>query len=234
MWRRFSPCRVVLRHGRTARVIIGGVLVVVAAAAMFLVARAVRRTPWARRVRTMSHEPRLGSRPAGLIARLFIVCLAAPTDSARRSSSPDSRSAQWLRCSANLAVSPSNSSASARALPSRCSSCTSVRRSTSEHCSAPQGARAGRRARGLRRSRFTSSAAVVWRLPVAMGLLASAQLGVPAAVVSIGLATKQITAAQGAAVMAALAAHAGGVCCGCVRCSARRPLTDASAPATST
>ena len=40
-------------------------------------------------------------------------------------------------------------------------------------------------------------AALVWRLPVSMGLVASAQLGVPAAVVSIGLATKQLTAAQG-------------------------------------
>ncbi|MEY2583616.1 MAG: hypothetical protein QOE09_3465, partial [Ilumatobacteraceae bacterium] len=41
----------------------------------------------------------------------------------------------------------------------------------------------------------------VWRLPLSMGLMASAQLGVPASVVSIGLATKQLTAAQGAAVM---------------------------------
>ena len=45
---------------------------------------------------------------------------------------------------------------------------------------------------------------LAWRLPLAMGLVASAQLGVPAAVVSIGLATNQLTAAQGAAVMASL------------------------------
>ncbi|MBK5331369.1 MAG: cation:proton antiporter [Ilumatobacteraceae bacterium] len=77
-------------------------------------------------------------------------------------------------------------------------------------------------------------AALVWRLPVAMGLVASAQLGVPAAVVSIGLATNQLTAAQGAAVMAAalvtLAACATG---GALLGPGRRPLTDASAPITS-
>ena len=60
-------------------------------------------------------------------------------------------------------------------------------------------------------------AALAWRLPVTMGLVASAQLGVPAAVVSIGLATNQLTAAQGAAVMAALlvtlgACAVGGAC----------------------
>lgn len=47
-------------------------------------------------------------------------------------------------------------------------------------------------------------AVLVWRLPTAMGLVAAAQLGVPSAIVSIGLATRQLTAAQGAAVMAAM------------------------------
>ena len=73
-------------------------------------------------------------------------------------------------------------------------------------------------------------AALLWRMTIGAGLLASAQLGVPAAVVSIGLSTNQLTAAQGAAVMAAvlatLAASAvGGVFFG--NCS---PLTDPSAP----
>jgi Kef-type K+ transport system membrane component KefB len=77
-------------------------------------------------------------------------------------------------------------------------------------------------------------AALAWRLPVAMGLVASAQLGVPAAVVSIGLATNQLTAAQGAAVMVAalmtLAACATG---GALLGPGRSSLTDASAPITS-
>jgi Kef-type K+ transport system membrane component KefB len=45
--------------------------------------------------------------------------------------------------------------------------------------------------------------ATVVRLPVAAGLLASAQLGVPAAVASLGLATHLLTPGQGAAVLAA-------------------------------
>ena len=73
-------------------------------------------------------------------------------------------------------------------------------------------------------------AAIVWRLPVAMGLVGSAQLGVPAAVVSIGLATEQITAAQGAAVMMALLVTLGACAAGCAMLGHTGSLTDASAP----
>ena len=77
------------------------------------------------------------------------------------------------------------------------------------------------------------AAALVWRVPVALGLVASAQLGVPAAVVSIGLATNQITAAQGAAVMASLLLTLGACAVGSVLLGPGS-LTDASAPATPT
>ena len=70
-----------------------------------------------------------------------------------------------------------------------------------------------------------------WRLPVGMGLLASAQLGVPAAVVSIGLASKQLTAAQGAAVMAALLVTLGACAAGRAMLGRNVPLIDASARA---
>ena len=73
-------------------------------------------------------------------------------------------------------------------------------------------------------------AAIVWRLPVAMGLVGSAQLGVPAAVVSIGLATEQITAAQGAAVMMALLVTLGACAAGGAMLGHTGSLTDASAP----
>jgi Kef-type K+ transport system membrane component KefB len=73
-------------------------------------------------------------------------------------------------------------------------------------------------------------ASVVWRLPVGMGLVASAQLGVPAAVVSIGLATNQLTAAQGAAVMASLLVTLAACAVGALVLGRRLPLTDASAP----
>jgi Kef-type K+ transport system membrane component KefB len=73
-------------------------------------------------------------------------------------------------------------------------------------------------------------AAVVWRQPIAAGLLASAQLGVPSAVVSIGLATNQLTAAQGAAVMAAMLATLAACAVGAARLGHRGALPDASAP----
>jgi Kef-type K+ transport system membrane component KefB len=70
-----------------------------------------------------------------------------------------------------------------------------------------------------------------WHLPVSIGLLASAQLGVPASVVSIGLATKQLTAAQGAAVMASLLATLAICALGAALVGNQEPLTDASAEA---
>ncbi len=74
-------------------------------------------------------------------------------------------------------------------------------------------------------------AVLAWRLPVGMGLVASAQLGVPAAVVSIGLATEQLTAAQGAAVMASLLITLGAFAVGSVVLGRAKPLTEAGAPA---
>ncbi len=73
-------------------------------------------------------------------------------------------------------------------------------------------------------------AAIVWRLPLALGLVGSAQLGVPAAVVSIGLATEQLTAAQGAAVMMALLVTLGACAVGGVVLGHTGSLTDAIAP----
>ena len=76
------------------------------------------------------------------------------------------------------------------------------------------------------------AAAIVWRLPAALGLVGSAQLGVPAAIVSIGLATNQLTAAQGAAVMASLLVTLGACAAGSALLGHATPLTDASAPLT--
>jgi Kef-type K+ transport system membrane component KefB len=45
--------------------------------------------------------------------------------------------------------------------------------------------------------------AAVWRLPIATGLLATAQLGVPAAVASVGLTVRALDVGQASAVMAA-------------------------------
>jgi hypothetical protein len=73
-------------------------------------------------------------------------------------------------------------------------------------------------------------AAMTWRLPVGMGLIAAAQLGVPAAVVSIGLASRQLSAAQGAAVMASLLVTLGACAIGSAVLGDGGSLTDASAP----
>ncbi|MDO8390398.1 MAG: cation:proton antiporter [Actinomycetota bacterium] len=73
-------------------------------------------------------------------------------------------------------------------------------------------------------------AGVVWRLPLGAGLLAAAQLGVPAAMVSIGLSTGQLTPAQSAAIMAAVLATLGACAVGGAVLGHRGPLTDASAP----
>jgi Kef-type K+ transport system membrane component KefB len=75
-------------------------------------------------------------------------------------------------------------------------------------------------------------AGLLWRLPLGLGLVASVQLGVPAAVVSIGLATNQLTAAQGAAVMASLLVTLGACAIGGAMLGQGGTLT-ASAPASS-
>lgn len=71
----------------------------------------------------------------------------------------------------------------------------------------------------------------VWRLPLGAGLLASAQLGVPAAVVSIGLSTSVLTAAQGAAVMASVLVTFGACSVGSVMLGHRGSLRGGTAPA---
>ena len=73
-------------------------------------------------------------------------------------------------------------------------------------------------------------AAVVWRLPLGAGLVATAQLGVPAAVVSVGLGTGALTPAQGAAVLAAALVSLVVVAVGSALLGAAPPVTDAVAP----
>ena len=73
-------------------------------------------------------------------------------------------------------------------------------------------------------------AALVWKLPIGAGLLASAQLGVPSAVVSIGLASGQLTPAQGAAVMASVLATLGACAVGSVLLGRGGLVRDAVAP----
>jgi Kef-type K+ transport system membrane component KefB len=75
------------------------------------------------------------------------------------------------------------------------------------------------------------AAALAWRLPLGTGLLASAQLGVPVAVVSIGLVTHQIDSTIAAAVMASVLVTLAACALGGVLLGHGGGLTDASAPA---
>ena len=74
-------------------------------------------------------------------------------------------------------------------------------------------------------------AGLLWKLPIGAGLLASAQLGVPSAVVSIGLASGQLTPAQGAAVMASVLVTLGACAVGSVLLGSGGLVRDAVAPA---
>jgi len=223
---------VVLATGRIARVIIGGVLVVVAAAAMFLVARAVRRTPWARRVRTMSHSRGWGLDLRVSLLALFICAWIASHFGASvliagfavgavvaLLGEPRRVAQQLVGIGEGFAIPlffvhlGAQIDLGALLNSSKALTLTGVLAATA--------------------IAIHVVTAALWKLPVSMGLLASAQLGVPAAVVSIGLATKQITAAQGAAVMAALLLTLGACAVGGAMLGQGR-LTDANAPATST
>jgi Kef-type K+ transport system membrane component KefB len=74
------------------------------------------------------------------------------------------------------------------------------------------------------------AAAAAGRLPVSMGLLATAQLGVPSAIVTLGLASHQLTPAQASAVMAAVLVSLAACAAGGVMAGHSGRLTDASAP----
>ncbi len=72
--------------------------------------------------------------------------------------------------------------------------------------------------------------ATLLRLPLAIGLAATAQLGVPAAVVSIGLTSRSLTAGAAAAIMTAAVATLGTSSLGVLRLSATtRPVLPLSA-----
>ncbi len=74
------------------------------------------------------------------------------------------------------------------------------------------------------------AAALVWRLPLGSGLLSSAQLGVPVAVVSIGLVTHQLSSTTAAAIMASVLVTLAACALGGALLGHGSGLTDASAP----
>jgi Kef-type K+ transport system membrane component KefB len=73
-------------------------------------------------------------------------------------------------------------------------------------------------------------AARIWRLPLGAGLLSTAQLGVPSAIVSIGLVSHSLSAAQGSAIMAAVLASLAACALGAALVGRPMPITDHAAP----
>jgi Kef-type K+ transport system membrane component KefB len=222
----------VLATGRVARVVVGGVLVVLAAAAMVLLAQAARDRAWVLRVRTLSRD-----RGWGLDLRVSLLALFT---------------CAWIasRFGASILIAGFAVGAVVALLGE-------PRRVAQQLVGLGQGfaiplffVHLGAQIdlgalfdspKALSLAGVLAAvgilihvgAAIVWRLPFPMGLLASAQLGVPSAVVAVGLATQQLTAAQGAAVMAALLVSLGACAVGGALLG-QGPLTDASAPAPST
>ena len=220
---------VILATGRLWRVVLGGVLVVIAGAVLLLLASAARGRGWVRRLRALSHD-----RGWGLDLRVSLLALFT---------------CAWLADEFGTSI-----LIAGFAVGSVVAFLGEPRRvalqlvGIGEGFAIPLffvhlGAQIDVRAllhtpKALILAGMLAAvaiavhvvAALVWRLPVAMGFVASAQLGVPAAVVSIGLATNQLTAAQGAAVMVAALLTLAACAVGDALLGPARPLTDASAP----
>nr|MDP9464518.1 cation:proton antiporter [Actinomycetota bacterium] len=223
---------VVLTTGRVTRVLSGGVLVILAAAGLLVLATAVRDRLWVQRVRVLSRD-----RGWGLDLRISLLALFT---------------CAWLatRFGTSILI-------AGFAVGTVVALLGQPRRVAQQlvgigegfaiplffvHLGAQLDLGAllrSPRALGLAAALAAVAisihviAVLVWRLPLGMGLLASAQLGVPAAVVSIGLATNQLTAAQGAAVMASLLVTLGACAVGGAMLGHGGSLTDASAPVAS-
>jgi Kef-type K+ transport system membrane component KefB len=220
---------IVLATGRVSRVVLGGVLVVLAGVVMLVMAGAVRGRPWTQHLRTLSRE-----RAWGLDLRISLLALFA---------------CAWLanRFGTSILIAGFSVGAVVAFLgePRRVAQQLvgigegfaiplffvhlGAQIDLGALLDSPRALVLGGALAGTAIA-IHLAASLVWRLPIGMGLVASAQLGVPSAVVSIGLATNQITAAQGAAVMASLLVTLGACALGSALLGQGRPLTDASAP----
>ena len=223
---------VVLATGGVWRVVTGGALVVLAGAGLLAVAQLVRNRPWVQRMRALSRD-----RGWGLDLRVSLLALFTCAWIAQRFGSSVLIAGFVVGTVVALLGEPRRVAQQLVGL--------------GEGFAIPLffvhlGTRIdlgalleSRRALALAGMLAAASIAIhlvaglVWRLPLSMGLVASAQLGVPAAVVSIGLATNQLTAAQGAAVMASVLVTLGACAIGGTMLGHSGTLT-ASAPATPT
>jgi Kef-type K+ transport system membrane component KefB len=223
---------VVLATGGMWRVVIGGALVVLAGAALLAGAQLVRNRPWVQRMRALSRD-----RGWGLDLRVSLLALFTCAWIAQRFGSSVLIAGFVVGTVVALLGEPRRVAQQLVGLGEGFAIPLFF-----VHLGAQIDLGAlldSRRALALAGMLAAASitihlvAGLVWRLPMSMGLVASAQLGVPAAVVSIGLATNQLTAAQGAAVMASLLVTLGACAIGGTMLGHSGTLT-ASAPGTPT
>jgi Kef-type K+ transport system membrane component KefB len=221
---------VVLATGGSWRVVIGGALVVLAGAALLAGAQLVRNRPWVQRMRALSRD-----RGWGLDLRVSLLALFTCAWIAQRFGSSVLIAGFVVGTVVALLGEPRRVAQQLVGLGEGFAIPLFF-----VHLGAQIDLGAlldSRRALALAGMLAAASitihlvAGLVWRLPMSMGLVASAQLGVPAAVVSIGLATNQLTAAQGAAVMASLLVTLGACAIGGTMLGHSGTLT-ASAPGT--
>jgi Kef-type K+ transport system membrane component KefB len=221
---------VVLATGGMWRVVIGGALVVLAGAALLAGAQLVRNRPWVQRMRALSRD-----RGWGLDLRVSLLALFTCAWIAQRFGSSVLIAGFVVGTVVALLGEPRRVAQQLVGLGEGFAIPLFF-----VHLGAQIDLGAlldSRRALALAGMLAAASitihlvAGLVWRLPMSMGLVASAQLGVPAAVVSIGLATNQLTAAQGAAVMASLLVTLGACAIGGTMLGHSGTLT-ASAPGT--
>jgi Kef-type K+ transport system membrane component KefB len=220
---------VVLATGGMWRVVTGGALVVLAGVGMLVLAQSVRNRPWIHRMRTLSRD-----RGWGLDLRVSLLALFTCAWIAHRFGSSVLIAGFVVGMVVALLGEPRRVAqqlvgiGEGFAIP-----LFFVHLGTQIDLGALMDSRRSLALAGVLAAASIAVhlvAGLVWRLPLSMGLVASAQLGVPAAVVSIGLATNQLTAAQGAAVMASLLVTLGACALGGAMLGQGGTLT-ASAPA---
>ena len=173
-------------------------------------------------------QARVGSGPADLAAGVVHPRPGWRSRSAPASWSPGSARARSWRWSANPSVWSGRSSASHRAFSCRCSSsCSGAQISLRALVTSP----------GDLLLAVTLSIAIVAvhvvagliaRLPLGSGLVATAQMGVPAALVAVGLETRILTPGQAAAILAATLVSVGVMAVGARRLAAE--VSPASVP----
>ena len=203
-----------IRPSHAAHAALGALIVAAAVAAVFLVAHRLRGSREIQRIR--KEGKRRGWAIDLRVALIILVALAylAREDRSEPARGRVRRPGSWWPRSADPSGSPRRCSGSARASWCRCSSCCWGPSSTCGQLTS-----SGRTVLlavmlALLTIAVHLLVSVVIRAPRAVGLLATAQVGVPAAVISLGLADHTLTQGQASAIFCAALASIGACAAG--------------------